>query len=290
MKKIFIQQSLQDEINEKGFLILNILDKNTVQNLTQLYTETIQNKIKHDLYESSRNNDKNTNNQIVTIIHDILKPIFNKLCENINFYGGTFMVKSNNKSTELPLHQDWNIVNENKNCVYFIWAPIQDTNKKNGTLFLIEKSHHLYKNIRSGSFPSNRISRHLIPNKFITTVDLKLGEILIYNPALFHGSYKNKEQTERVIATAMITDKDAPLVYYHKKDETKIDCYQLSANSYLNDITFIANGIVPKGAVLIDTLTNQVTTIQNEMLLKKLNIQYGIKEKIIRNIKAIIKK
>jgi len=213
-----------------------------------------------------------------------------KLFNNSKFYGGTFMVKTNKFTTELPLHQDWNIVNELQDVVYLIWIPIQDVDENNGTLFLIEKSHLLFENYRSGSSPSIRISRQFLPKEKIKTIQLKVGEYLIYNPAIFHGSYKNKQKQERVVATAMVTNTGAALTYYHKIDNNNITAYKLSSSSYLNDITQIANGQVPKNAILLETLQNKITSIDKNMLLNKLNIKYGFKEKISRYINAIIYK
>ena len=136
--KIFIDNNLQNKIDEYGYIILNLHDIDIVQKIKSLYTETIINKNKTDLYESSRNN----------------------------------------FTTELPLHQDWNIVNELQDVVYLIWIPIQDVDENNGTLFLIEKSHLLFENYRSGSFPSIRISRQFLPKGKIKTIQLKVGEYL----------------------------------------------------------------------------------------------------------------
>lgn len=287
-EQLFNNKELQQNIDTLGYLIIKLSDLNCISQIRNLYNETIANKQKSDLYESSRNNDTDTNNYINQQLQDIINPIAQEYFKKISFYGGTFMVKTNKHTTELPLHQDWNIVDEQKDTVYLLWIPIQDVDENNGTIFLIEKSHILFENYRSGSFPSVRISRQYLPSEKVKTIQLKVGEILIYNPAIFHGSYKNNTTSDRVVATAMVTNNDASLLYYHKIDEKSIAAYQLTSQSYLNDITQIANGIVPKGAKLLDTLHNKTTSISKDMLLNELNIKYGFKEKIIKHIKATI--
>ena len=69
------------------------------------------------------------------------------------------MVKSTKDSTEFPLHQDWNIVDEKKYISLFFWAPIDVTNEENGTIYLIEGSHKFFTNYRSGSYKSQMIER-----------------------------------------------------------------------------------------------------------------------------------
>jgi len=288
--KIFIDNNFQQKIDEFGYLILNLNDVDIIHKIKTLYNKTIINNNKTDLYESSRNNTAEINNYINQKLKLIIQPEAEKLFNNSKFYGGTFMVKTNKFTTELPLHQDWNIVNELQDVVYLIWIPIQDVDENNGTLFLIEKSHLLFENYRSGSSPSIRISRQFLPKEKIKTIQLKVGEYLIYNPAIFHGSYKNRQKQERVVATAMVTNKDAILTYYHKIDNNNIGTYQLSSSSYLNDITQIASGQVPENAVLIETLQNKITSVDANMLLTKLNIKYGFKEKISRFINAFIYK
>ena len=80
------------------------------------------------------------------------------------------------------------------------------------------------------------IERKKIPREFIKTIHLEPGQVLIYQPSIFHGSYKNNTKEDRIVITAMITDKNAPLYNYNKKDETTAAIYKISTSAELIDI------------------------------------------------------
>src|SRR6185312_8540373 len=123
-------------------------------------------------------------------------------------------------------------------------------------------------NFRSGSYASRMIDRKKILPEFIETISLRPGEVLIYLPQLFHGSYKNHTSKDRLAVTAMITDKDCPLYNYNKKDESSAAVYQLSPESYLNDIRMINDGKIPGTAAFIDTIPYIHRTINHTALNK----------------------
>lgn len=287
-ENIFIDLKLKESLETYGYSIQTLPDFSVIDKIEELYNNTLQDKIKSDLYESSRNNSSDINNIINIKLENFIKPITHNLFKNITFYGGTFMIKSPINSLELPLHQDWNIVDECINSVYLIWLPIHNVNKKNGTIFLIEGSHKFFTNYRSGSLISKRINRRYLPKHLIKSINLEKGQYLIYNPAIFHGSFKNNTSHERIIATAMVTNKNAELAYYHKINDNKFEEYIITPNSYLNDIKEISNGSIPKQARLNKIYEYQKTSISKEDLFEKLNLNYNSFEAALVYLKNLL--
>lgn len=273
MHSIFKNIDLQNQLNKDGYVVLSLLSKEDLNNLKQLYNNTIAQKSKHDLYESSRMNEKETNDKINSTIQQVIEPYVNDIFQDFTFYGGTFMIKVKDKSTELPLHQDWSVLEENLYHNLLFWIPLHDVSKENGTIFLIKGSHNYYDIYRSGSYTSKRINRKKLPQNYITTINLKAGEVLIYSTKIFHGSYQNKSVEDRKVATAMITSKNAPLTYYHKKSETEAEMYYIKPESYLNDITYISDGKVPPNATFVESIAYKHPNLNHFKLQEKIEGQ-----------------
>ena len=285
MNSIFTNNEHKTSIEDNGYVVLNFLNVEDINKLKTLYNSRIASQQKTGLFESSRHNNPEMNNHINQSIQNIFSPHIQNYFKDYTFYGGTFMVKSTKDSTEFPLHQDWNIVDEKKYISLFFWAPIDVTNEENGTIYLIEGSHKFFTNYRSGSYKSQMIERKKIPREFIKTIHLEPGQVLIYQPSIFHGSYKNNTKEDRIVITAMITDKNAPLYNYNKKDETTAAIYKISPTSYLNDIRIINDSKIPTSAELIDI----VPYIHPVIDYKKLNNALtGKKHGVWKEIKTFI--
>ncbi len=98
----------------------------------------------------------------------------------------------NDNSSILPAHTD--CASGDSPFQTNIWIPLTDTFKSNSMFIFNEKqSLDYYKNIAKKK--SNNIKLRKINNKF---VELKYGQILMFNPALVHGNVINKTNKTRV--------------------------------------------------------------------------------------------
>jgi hypothetical protein len=283
MEIIFKDTILNNRFNKFGYVIAPLINIVEINQLLELYNSTIQKKVKENLYESTSQNGDEINKLINYKSKKIFKRPLEELFQNYTYYGGAFLVKSPINSKELGLHQDWSYIDENKDTAIFLWTALQDTTKENGTMFIIDKSHTFFNLYRTGSYSSHKINRKLIPKEFITTINLKAGEALIMSPKLFHGSYANKCKLERIIATALLTTKDAPFYYYHRKNKSEVEIYSVDPKSYLDDIGYLANGKVPPTAKLIITRPYKYLKIKAHNMNKKLTNSYFPFLKIVKN-------
>ncbi len=270
MSKLFKSKDLQSRFDEMGYVIVQVLDEQEIKQFKDLYSNTLRDKHKISLYESTSQNDQEVNTHINSVSKTIFKTFIENTFENYTYFGGAFLVKSPNNSTELGLHQDWSYLDEEKSTAIFLWTALQDVDKNNGTMFIIERSHNFFKLLRTGSYSSHKINRKFIPQRFVKEIRLKAGEALIMSPKLFHGSYPNKSKEERIIATALLTNKDAPFFYYHKKNKDEAEIYSVEPVSYLDNIKDLAVGRIPIGAKLIKTIPYKYKKIYATTMNKQL--------------------
>jgi ectoine hydroxylase-related dioxygenase (phytanoyl-CoA dioxygenase family) len=270
MKMLFKDNNDQSFFDEFGYIIYRNVLTEEIKSIDKLYSESLKNTPKEGLYESTGANDSDKNIYTSSVIKDTVQKFIENKFKDYSLYGGAFLVKSTLKSTELHLHQDWSFIDEQADSAGFIWMPLQEVDKNNGTIYLLEKSHAFFNRYRSGAYNSELISRYMIPEEFIKPVILNRGDILIYSPKLFHGSYKNKSKSDRVVATALVTTKSSPFQYIHKKDDFNAEVYDLTADIYLNEINYLSKGKVPPGSILKKTIPYEHVKITYKNINKAL--------------------
>ncbi len=247
MNGIFTDEALQQKFNEEGYVILDLLSDNHLETLRKLFFENIPDYKNEDLYESSRNRPDEVNDLLNNRMQEIFKLALHPYSGDNPIFGGTFLVKPAYSKNFLPLHQDWSIVEEDRYQTAFVWCPLQETNSDNGGLFVVPGSHTFFNNRKSGSLPSPRVNFNEVIRSHTINLTLKPGQAIIYSDNLFHGSEPNPSDNPRVIATARIVEKGAPLTYYQKQDDDKIGVYYFTKDNYLNGIKYLTKGEVPPG-------------------------------------------
>jgi hypothetical protein len=247
MKEVFLNSGLQEEFNNNGFVIIDYFNEEEVEEIRDLFFSEIQDYKNEPLYESSRNNDDNTNLRINDFLQMKFSAHTNSYFKDVDIYGGTFMVKPSQSDDFLPLHQDWSIVEEDKYFTAFMWSPMQLTRHENGGLFAIKGSHNFFKNRRSGSLPAPRVSplQHIM--KHAEDLIVNAGQVIIYSDKLFHGSHPNTTTDPRIVATGRLIEKGAKLTYYHKLDNGQVGVFCFKKEEYLNQIMKLVNGDIPEG-------------------------------------------
>lgn len=248
---IFISDVNRDLFSQRGYFILRDIDFQVIEVINDLSkgcTLPINQKF---LYASNHQNNKEFNLNIERSLKNVLLPLLNTCFFDYRYLTGHFIIKPFSNESEFQLHQDWSITDESKYQVAHLWIPLQDTGPDNGGMFVVEGSHKFFHNYRSGSLDIPRIERDELIDQIITPVVLKKGEALVYHPALFHGSYANRQKADRLAVLVNIIHKDAPLLYYHKNKEETLEVYSLSKRALLSDLKLMASRGIPSDSILL---------------------------------------
>ena len=278
MKPLFKNRELWEEVERNGYVIVPLLNESELQRLWCLYEEFVDQTNVQDLYESSRHNSIETNLQINDAIHNELSASHREIFSDCDLYGGTFMVKSHHDSTFLPAHQDWSIVEEDEYNTLFIWCALQEVTATNGGLFVLDGSHKYFKNIRAGTYSSNR---YILPSSLqhcAKNLSLKPGEAICYSDRVFHGSHSNQSGQDRVVVTAQVIERGAKLVYFHKKDDSEVDVYAADKHFYLAHIDSLAKGELPSGSVKLYSRPYRHVPITDELLRLTIKEKFAVTE------------
>ncbi|MBL4709579.1 MAG: phytanoyl-CoA dioxygenase family protein [Flavobacteriales bacterium] len=215
IKLQFHQEEYSSFLYQEGSVFFPLLSSEEITALRELFFQHHP-QDPQGFYATTHLEDKTLRKQISNQIYKIIAPKLEGLFSNIQVLGGAFISKAPGEKGILPLHQDWNIVDEEKARSYNLWIPLCDVNDFNGAMRILERSHLKEKTYRGPNIsPSlHHISRTVEDHMF--SVNMKAGEALIYDHALWHSSPVNQSKEIRLAIVMGIIADGADMKYYHQ--------------------------------------------------------------------------
>lgn len=155
--------------------------------------------------------------------------------------GGAYQVKPPHINSDLLIHQDMSVIDEENDYCLFVWIPFCDVTKENGIISFVEGSHLWGNTQRSLGVPWQ--FKPYIPTlyKNIVEVPVNKGDILVFDPACIHASSPNLSDKIRHAITMTVLRKNYQLVYYFRNPEipeNEIEKYYVDESFYY-DYDFI---------------------------------------------------
>ena len=237
VKPIFLDNKLQEKFDTEGFVKITLLTSESVLQLNALFKNYFPNP-SVDFYSSSYENDFPKKKEMSDRIGEILLPQLEKIFVDFKWFGSAFLSKGNGTRSEMPMHQDWTIVDETQFIALNIWTPLQDTNEENGTLEVIPGSHQWHRALRAPTLPfyfegfQNKLKEKL------TAIPALATEAVVLNQAVIHYSKANKTNDTRIAITTGIKSAGAPMIfhYWNKENPEQIEVFH-EEDDFLNRFT-----------------------------------------------------
>lgn len=218
VKPIFKDDTLQKQFEADGFVKIPLLAMQDVEALKAVFQQYFPNP-SSDFFSSSYENDYPRKKEISEAIGTILLPQLEKMFVDYSWFGSAFLSKGNGTRSEMPMHQDWTIVDEAQFVALNIWTPLQDTNEENGTLEVIKGSHRWHSELRAPTLPFYYNGfQHALKNH-LTCIPVKATEAIVLNQAVIHYSKPNKTNEIRLALTTGIKSKEAPMLFHYWNKE-----------------------------------------------------------------------
>jgi ectoine hydroxylase-related dioxygenase (phytanoyl-CoA dioxygenase family) len=228
---IFRDKKIQQQFELNGYVVVPFLNGTQVQELRDFFLENHPN-IPDGFYSSSFNTDaghkEKVNERIEAVLTESVAGHFN----NIKKLGGCFLNKQPGAQSEMPIHQDWTVVDEPNFDSITVWIPLQDVNETNGAIQVIDGSHRFNNALRSPSMedPFKNVQAEL--RKDLKLLPMKAGEAFIFSQALLHASPPNLGNQPRIAVTYGLIDAKAQLMFYHHNEEGKTEQYFVDENFF----------------------------------------------------------
>lgn len=220
---IFKNEEYQRKFDEDGFVKIPLLNEAQVDALAQMRLEYFPDK-GSVFFSSSYLDDFHLKTEISNKICSVINESLSNHFVNFRLIGAAYLIKGCGKHSEMPMHQDWTIVDENQFYAANVWIPLTDTNAENGTLELMKGSHKWNEALRAPTLPMSfeGLEEKLKPK--LTLVPAKKGEVIVLNQATIHYSKPNMTDEIRPAITTGLISKKAPLKFhYWDKERSQIE-------------------------------------------------------------------
>lgn len=215
---IFKDEALQKQFETDGFVKIPLLTPDDTEALKALFSHYFPNP-SSDFFSSSYENDYPRKKEISEAIGKVMLPQLEKVFTGYSWFGSAFLSKGNGPRSEMPMHQDWTIVDETQFVALNIWTPLQDTNEENGTLEVIKGSHRWHSELRAPTLPFyyNGFQQGL--KHHLSCIPVKATEAIVLNQAVIHYSKPNKTKEIRLALTTGIKSEGAPMLFHYWNKE-----------------------------------------------------------------------
>ncbi len=238
MRKVFNNDKLQEEFWEKGYVKIQLFNPEEIKELRDFhdsqhpdsrFNEQEKNVKYHFTFLDTNKDYKRT---VFEYISSKIQPKLDRFLYNYKPLVINFVQKEPGLG-EVPVHQNWNFVDEQKYVTVSVWCPLVDVAEINGTIEVVDKTHRLFRDIlRSPSIPwfFTGYENHIIKN-YCKPIEVKAGEVLIFDDSIIHYSKPNRGTYNRLVIQIIAKPAEVPAKHYYlKKGLFNEQMYELDVN------------------------------------------------------------
>lgn len=227
----FKDSILQQAFDRDGYVTFSLLNENEVCSLKDFYDQSFHSD-EPGFYSSSFLGNEAQRSEINRGIEELIRERINSICLQHKRLGACFLTKNTGAQGEMPLHQDWTIVDESRFQAMTIWIPLQDVNEHNGALKVVPGSHRFSQALRGPSLndPYNDLRKSIRDDAIL--VPLKKGEAIAFSHALLHSSPPNLSPEIRIAVTYGLIPEDAEMCFYHHAGQGVLEKYDVEPDFF----------------------------------------------------------
>jgi hypothetical protein len=237
---ILRDQEAQQVLDEKGFVKVSLFSEQHMQPLIDCF-------VKYESYHfiqdggfhhtTHHTNDWELIAEVSRELIALLRERIDELFTRYAILGANFILKDFGQHTEFVPHQDWTLVDETKYHSVNLWLPLHDLTGNNGMLRFLPGSMHILRNLRMPPHYPELFGQvmHLI-YPYMETVPLRLGEAVVFDCCVLHGSFANTSGTYRKNIIMGLFSQDAGLRFHYNTQQGQpnlVEEYHISPEEFL---------------------------------------------------------
>lgn len=225
----FINKHLNEELNKTGYVVLHLLNNEETEYLKNFFISG--NETQRNQFTTFATNDYDYK----TLVHNAILKAYSRSIQSlfngfVPFWGNFFSKPP--QSPAMPLHADFQYVDEPAFISLNIWCPLVDTTTENGAFGVVPFSHKLVKQLRGTKITdSYRKNAKEIETEFGKVLEIKAGQAVIYDHRLLHYSLPNNSAIGRLASTMVMVPEGAPLWHYSANNEGDTTFYKYAITS-----------------------------------------------------------
>lgn len=242
LHQIVKDDRLKQELHEAGYATYGNIGQEKITKLLHLYQELHRlNAPQGGNFYSLYSDDLQYRKNVHDTIGHILYPVYDSLFENYKSVINSFIIKVPGPQSEFTLHQDSSGLDELTYSSLSLWIPLQDTDLNNGTLCVVPKSHRFFYPYRGISFASPFATYEDLMRTYLYPVQLKAGDLFMFDNRLVHYSHLNKSAANRVVVMSGLFPQQAGIESCYKDEsvaDSPIEIYSQTEDFLLTNTAF----------------------------------------------------
>ncbi|HLP22350.1 MAG TPA: phytanoyl-CoA dioxygenase family protein [Chitinophagales bacterium] len=238
MRNVLKDKAAEEQFQKDGYISMPLLSAEEVKTLYDFY---VANNVREDYYQNNTaefsilHAERQKREEIFNLITGILLPKLENIVNGYKPLIANFICKDPGKG-QVPVHQNWAVVDEKKFTSISIWCPLVDVTETNGTLQFVPGSHKRFRGIRGsrGNVTFNHIEKFVVDN-YLVKVPLKAGNCIILDDSVIHYSDINQSDKIRLsIQLIMYPQEATPLhhTFVEENGATICETYEADASYY----------------------------------------------------------
>lgn len=230
-KRIFKDDAMQARFEKQGFVVVPFIDSEEVKKLTDLFYELHPNLQSGGFVSGSYSGDYDYKKKASDAFVAAFTEHYDRIFTGYQAFGGAYLYKMPNSESELSIHQDWTIVDEDKYVALNCWVPLQDIDETNGALHVVPGTQYdALHTVRAPTIPFFFSGNFDLVVKESIPMYVKAGEAVILNQSVIHYSPPNRSGKIRLAITAGVKSKGAPMRFHffdQKSGTTDVEIYDM---------------------------------------------------------------
>lgn len=198
---IIKDSEIEKEINNKGYKVVQLLDKEALESLKHKFEEVFPDRTKFTgTYSTMSDVSETVRKETHEFTFQTVKRCLNKYFKDYQSPISLLYSRRPDNQYYLEWHSDPSLIfNQHLEPLYGIWCPLVDTDKIHGGLKVVPGSHRLLDKIicayKTFKWPLEN-KRTLLEN-YSKDFKLKAGEAILFDARIIHSSEPNKSNIER---------------------------------------------------------------------------------------------
>jgi len=246
----FRDPELDARFRRDGFVVVDFATPDMIAELLAQY-ERVDSGISDGYYPSLMSPDLGYKAEAHAAVRDCMWPVLGDLLEGYEPLLGVYMVKHPGPDTEVVPHQDWILADESIRPTMTAWTPLTPVSDESGRMRVLPGSHLWLEGLRgSPSFPTQWESDYeRVRDELMEPVDISLGQAMVYDIRLLHGTPPNRSDATRVVTSLYAIPEGAtPIHYYRDPEDGTVAGYEVPSDF----CTRFNIGDVPQGKQFVE--------------------------------------
>lgn len=240
MRNLFHDPENQEAFDREGFVVFeSFLSPSVVESLHETYRRFSEEVEEKSFHATCYSEDPEHRRAIRSALCEAIREPMETVLDDVVPGTGDFVVKEP-LGGQMPLHQDWSIVDEREFRSVTLWCPLSDVDEGNGMLWVLRRSHENIVAWRGEAAPG---LPHFFPvfeesispeirEKYGVALPMKAGDAVFYDARTVHYSHPNHSAEVRVAFNVSLIPAETKPVHSYRTSNDTIELLEIEESFF----------------------------------------------------------